>query len=101
MTWNNFKITMNNLWIGLGIGMLLPILGFYISKFFKYPQGDYNDYWNLLIGNTIYTSDILTLSLIPNMLLFYFFYFQWKTDKAARGLVFSTLIWIGLLFIIS
>lgn len=101
MTWNNFKIAINNLWIGLGIGIALPILGFFLSKFFKYPQGDYSTYWKMLVGRTIYTTDILTLSLIPNMLLFYFFFFQWKTDKAAKGLVFSTLIWIGILFLIS
>lgn len=100
MTWYDFKIRLNNLWIGLIIGFLLPLLGFFLSKPFKFPSGNYSSYWNLLVSNTHYSTEILTLSLIPNMLLFYFLFFQWRTDQAAKGLVFSTIIWVGLLFLV-
>jgi hypothetical protein len=99
MNWSEIKYKINTVWFGLGSGVVLPILGFFISKWVKFSDGDLTSYWHMLIGKNVYSSEILTFSLLPNMLMFYFYFFQWKTDKAAKGLIFATLICVAFIFL--
>lgn len=102
MGWEETKEKIDNVWIGIALGSLLPVLGFFISKLFKDSEGSYSlkAYWNLLIGQNDYYLDILTFSLIPNLLAFYFFFFLWKLDNALKGLIFMTIIYLGIFLII-
>lgn len=102
MSWEETKEKLDKLWVGLIIGGVLPVLGFFVSKLFKDREGTYSlkAYWNLLIGENDYYLDILTFSLIPNLLAFYFFFFMWKMDQALKGLIFMTVIYLGIFLII-
>ena len=97
MNWEKVKKRSDNIWLGVAIGLLLPILGFILAKAIKDKQGSYTygGFWNLLVGENVYYMDILTFSLLPNMLAFYVLFFMWKMDKAVRGLVFSTIMILG------
>lgn len=102
MGWEETKEKLDKLWFGLVLGAVLPMLGFLISKFFKDRDGSYSlkAYWNLLVGQNVHYMDILTFSLIPNLLAFYFFFFMWKMDQALKGLIFMTILYFGLFLII-
>lgn len=102
MSWEETKEKLDKIWIGIVIGAVLPMIGFMVSKLFKDKEGSYSwkGYWNLLIGQNDYYLDILTFSLIPNLLAFYFFFFQWKIDQALKGLIFMTIIYLGTFLII-
>lgn len=88
--------------VGSILGAILPLIGFFLSKLLKDRDNSYTlkGYWNLLIGQNDYYLDILTLSLIPNLLAFYLLYFHWKMDKALKGLIFVTIIYLGIFLII-
>lgn len=98
MDWEETKEKLDKLYIGLIIGGLLPVLGFFVSKLFKDKEGSYSvkAYWNLLVGQNDYYLDILVFSMIPSLLAFYFLFFVWKLDKASRGLVFMTIFYIAI-----
>lgn len=102
MNWDKVKRKIDNLWVGVGLGMILFVFGFLLSKFVKDPQDSYTleGFWNLLVGQNSYYLEILTFSLLPNMLAFYLLFFQWKMDKAVRGLIFSTVIILGLVMLL-
>mgnify|MGYP007027635575 CR=1 FL=1 len=102
MNWDKVKRKFDNVWIGAVAGFLLSVLGFLLSKTVKDKQGSYTleAYWNLLVGQTDYYLEILTFSLLPNMLMFYLLFFQWKMDHAVRGLIFATIIVLGLIFLL-
>jgi ABC-type bacteriocin/lantibiotic exporter with double-glycine peptidase domain len=102
MNWDKVKKKIDNLWVGVGLGFILFMLGFLLSKFVKDKQGSYTleGFWNLLVGQNSYYLEILTFSLLPNMLAFYLLFFQWKMDKAVRGLIFSTIIILGSIMVL-
>jgi len=92
----------NNIWIGMLVGLVLPILGFLLSKEVKLPQATWSEYWSIFTNATFEVNkDIIVFSLLPNMALFYLLFFQWKTDEAAKGLVIVTLILGGLSLLLT
>lgn len=100
--WDDLKEKLDQLWFGLLLGTLLPVVGFFISKLVKDREGTYSvkAYWNLLVGDNDYYMQILTFSLLPNLLVFYLFFFQWQMDKALKGLIFITVIYLGIFLVI-
>jgi hypothetical protein len=92
----------NTLWVGVIAGLILPVLGFLLSKEVKLPQASLSEYWSIFTKADFQVNkDIIVFSLLPNMALFYFLFFRWKTDNSAKGLVFVTLILGGLSFLIT
>lgn len=102
MNWDKVKKKINNVWVGVGMGLILFVLGFFLAKFVKDRQGSYTveGFWNLLVGQNSYYLEILTFSLLPNMLAFYLLFFQWKMDNAVKGLIFATIILMGLIMLL-
>lgn len=102
MNWDKVKKKINNVWVGVGMGLILFVLGFFLAKFVKDRQGSYTveGFWNLLVGQNSYYLEILTFSLLPNMLAFYLLFFQWKMDNAVKGLIFATIIIMGLIMLL-
>ena len=87
-------------WVGLALGFVLPVLGFVLSKYVKSPSISYSHYWKLFIDSSLeYNKEILIFSLLPSMLAFYFLFFLFKMDVAAKGLVGVTLFVAGLSFL--
>lgn len=102
MTWTEIKKKIDNMWIGSTLGAVLPMIGFFVSKLVKDRSGTYSfkAYFNLLVGENDHYLDILGFSLLPSMLLFYFLFFQWKLDKAVKGMVFITFMIVGLFMVL-
>lgn len=100
--WDAIKEKWDQIWVGTALGALLPVVGFFISKMIKDREGSYSvkAYWYLLIGQNDSNLQILTFSLIPNLLVFYLFFFQWQMDKALKGLIFITVVYLGIFLVI-
>lgn len=85
----NRKVKFDQLAYGLVPGLLLPVLAFIIS--WMIISGlSLSDY----IGNAIKLnrmSSIISLSALPNLLLFFVFIWQ-NMYRAARGVIFATLV---------
>lgn len=91
-------------------GITLPILGFFISFLVNGSEMRLETYWQVFtqssdvisVNKDIYADSrqsILVFCLLPNLLLFYFCFFQYKLDKFSKGLVGITLIFTALTFI--
>ena len=80
----------NNLRIGLILGILAPLLGFIVIYGVAFRGMTVSEYFDLLIYNKKLSS-IISLSVIPNLLLF--FIFIWLNYLySARGVLASTMI---------
>lgn len=88
-------------WVGIVLGVILPPLGFVLSKYVKSPMSSFDSYWRLFLNSQLEVNkEILIFSLLPSMLAFYFLFFLFKMDKAAKGLVGVTLFVVGLSFLL-
>jgi len=96
---------------GALMGLILPILGFFISFFVKGSEMSLSTYWQVFTQSSDLVSDLtreiyadsrqstLVFCMLPNMLLFYFGFFQYKLDQFSKGLVGLTLILTAITFI--
>lgn len=87
----------NDIRIGLALGLLAPVLGFLIiwqAGFRGFSLGEYLEFltsWKKL-------SSVISLSAIPNLLLF--FIFIWLNYLySARGVLAATLVFAGIVVI--
>lgn len=90
----------DNVWVGVILGLIFPFTGFYSAMLF-YAIEAYETWYILTLKNSEYFSDILTFVMLPNMFLFWLFFFYFKTDKASKGLIASTLAVLGVIFLSS
>ena len=93
---------LNSIWLGLIVGIMAPIVAFmmfYYSSFTK-VSFDYFIRYSLKIGALI---NILTVSLIPNFLIFALFIWR-KHYASAKGIVIAsaslTVLFIAFKFLI-
>tara|TARA_B100001758_G_scaffold16406_1_gene11780 strand:+ start:1122 stop:1460 length:339 start_codon:yes stop_codon:yes gene_type:complete len=96
---------------GTVIGLIFPIIGFFISFLVNGSEMSLESYWQFFTKSSdstldstrhIYTDSrqsTLVFCLLPNLLLFYFSFFQYKLDQFSKGLVGTTLILAALTFI--
>ena len=89
--------------IGLIVGAILPIIGFYISFLVKARNGvvDFDTYVDLAFGQSVEQQDILIFCLIPNMFMFYFSNFRWQLNEFTKGLVAITIVLLVALIAIT
>jgi len=100
MKLDGWKKKYDVVWLGLILGLILPPLGFLMSKYVKSPRSSYSNYWQLFLDSSLEVNkDILIFSLLPSMLAFYFLFFMFKMDIAAKGLVGVTLFVAGFSFL--
>jgi len=80
----------NNVRLGAALGLLAPLLGFLIVYLVAFHSMSFNEYLELLAYRKKLSS-IISLSVIPNLLLF--FIFIWLNYLySARGILASTLL---------
>lgn len=93
------KYSLNNLYLGLVLGLLIPVIALFIFYFSTYNNQSIIDYLSHLISIDIVTQ-LVSLCVVPNLLLF--FIFIW-TNKlySARGVLFATIIYTIIVFIIK
>lgn len=90
---NTFKSKIDKIWVGMLAGAILPVIGFFLSKSVLASGATVGQYWRLMNAPELeINKDILVFSMLPSMFMFWVFYFGMKTDRAAKGLVFITLI---------
>ncbi|NOZ48206.1 MAG: hypothetical protein GXO79_15735 [Chlorobi bacterium] len=90
------KDKINNLYIGLVIGLVLPLISLLLLYIFKYESYTFNGFINLLKQFHILTQ-VLSLSVLPNLMAF--FIFIWLNMlKAARGVLMATFIGAFIIF---
>ncbi len=80
----------NNIRVGLVLGIVAPIIGFFVVYLVGFRGMNFNEYLEMLsFRNKL--SSILSLSVIPNLLLF--FIFIWLDYLySARGVLASTML---------
>ncbi|MDR3093077.1 MAG: hypothetical protein LBU62_00335 [Bacteroidales bacterium] len=81
----------NNIWIGLALGVALPLLvfaGIYAVKFSHLTFNDFLSYTHF--NKTL--SKMLSLCVFPNLLVFYLVLNK-EFWKATRGVIGATLLW--------
>ena len=95
-TRDKLKWILDNVWAGMFIGVLLPILGFLLSKVVKAPGMLMKDYWRIFVDAALEENkDIIVFSMLPSMLMFWVFFFVLKFDNASKGMVITTLFTVG------
>jgi hypothetical protein len=77
---------------GLIAGLILPIIGFFLSYFIKGGIVSFEDYIGRAFRHSSDQQDILILSLIPNMFMFYLSNFRWNLNNFTKGLVGTTIV---------
>ncbi len=80
----------DKLWVGLTLGILLPFLVMFIIYLSSYAYLTVPDFLRKMAFQAIFLK-LLSLCAIINLGTFFFFY-QTKNDKAARGVILATLI---------
>ncbi len=79
----------DNLWTGLILGILLPIITIFVIWLFN-SEGSLVNYLKGFYRLNSFTG-LISLSAIPNLLLF--FVFIWTNKyRSARGVIFATLV---------
>ena len=94
----NVKSKFNKQIIGLISGLLVPIIAIFVFYLFnKYRLGSFEYFVNRFVMLHL-TSHIVSLSVIPNMAVFYLF-IKKNFLHSARGVVLSTMIY-GVIIIV-
>lgn len=89
------KSKFNNTFSGLFLGILVPVITFFILYYILSGDLTLNDYLKRLIDRNI-QGHFISISVIPNLLVFFIFIWL-NTMKAARGVLLSTFIWAFLI----
>lgn len=89
--------------IGVLVGTILPIIGFYISFLVKARNGvvSFDTYTDLAFNSSMEQQDILIFCLIPNMFMFYFSNFRWQLNEFTKGLVAVTIVCLVALILLT
>lgn len=81
----------DKIWIGLIIGMTLPVIAFSLYYIINYNYMTIGKFLNYLIMGDTYTA-LTSMCVLSNLVGFY--PFIWKEKwKAARGVLAATFIW--------
>ena len=76
--------------------IILPVFGFFLCWLMLYSDATFGQFWDIFVKYKEFRKEIMIFSLLPGMLLFYFLFFQWKMDRAAKGVVIVS-IFLGIL----
>ncbi len=94
----NVKSTFNKLNIGLVAGIIVPIIAIFIFYLFnKYRFGSLENFYKHFVLFHL-TSHIVSLSVLPNLAVFYLF-IKKNFLYSARGVILATMIY-GLVIIV-
>ena len=94
----NIKSNLDTTVFGMLSGIFLPIITFLIVYFILSDHQTLNEYLQRLIDRNI-QGHFISISVIPNLLIFFIFIWLYKM-KAARGVLLSTFLWAFLILAI-
>jgi hypothetical protein len=89
----------DNFIFGLALGLLAPLIGFMLFKFYKFKGYSLSDMLEFMKENPNLISVFISVSLMANAVLFTI-YINGHRDKTAKGIFLLTLIYaiIALIF---
>ncbi len=93
----NVKSKYNKLWLGLVLGIIIPIITIIIFSLFKSDVKNIVEFIQFTLSISA-LSNILSLCALPNLAIFYLFLNK-ELYYSARGVIFATLIWAILVVI--
>lgn len=73
--------------LGLLIGMLLPIIAFFVYWQWKHTDWSWERLYNYMQVSADHRNNLLVFPLVPNLILFYFSNFQLYWENFTQGLV--------------
>lgn len=89
MSWKN-KI--DKVQLGIGLGITLPIIGFFIYWSWRHGEKNWDQYLNFIMVSSSNRNEPLIFPMVPNLILFYFSNFLYRLDKLTVGLVGTTIV---------
>lgn len=90
---------LNNIWFGFAVGLILPLIAFTIFFVYSFKSLTLSDFF-LIVKKMDILTQTLTFCVMPSF--FAFFVFHWRQlNKAAQGVVLSTMILTITLVIIN
>jgi hypothetical protein len=93
----NVKSKYNKLWLGLVLGIIIPIITIIIFSLFKSDVKNLIEFIEFTLSISA-LSNILSLCALPNLAIFYLFLNK-ELYYSARGVIFATLLWAILVVI--
>ncbi len=91
------KYKYNKLFIGLILGLIIPIITLLIFTFIKSESVNVIHYLKFVMRMSL-MSNVLSLCAIPNLAIFYFFINK-EYYYSGRGVILATIIWGALVLI--
>lgn len=85
------KININTLPIGVVLGILAPVLVFFIFYLIKFSQFSVKEFFYILITKNVFVQ-LISLCVIANLLVFFLFIWTHRY-YAARGVIMATFIY--------
>lgn len=89
MSWKN-KI--NKVQLGVALGIILPVIGFFIYWSWRHGEKNWDQYLNFIMASSSNRNEPLIFPMVPNLILFYFSNFLYRIDKLTVGLVGTTIV---------
>lgn len=99
MVIRNQSATLNKLLLGIAIGLVLPVISFFLYFLYRIQSTSFSDYFRFLIesGKIVH---VMSLSVVPNLAPFFFFVNS-SRFKTARGILGATIAMAILIFVIK
>ena len=82
----------DNFWLGIVLGLVAPVLGFFIFKLIKYNRFSLTEMYQWMTLNHNLITAYISVSLFANALLFTLFV-NARIDKTAKGIFLVTVIY--------
>ncbi len=88
----NLKAKLDKRSIGIAMGLILPIISFFLFWQFKYGEKSPQQLWYYMTLNSANRNDLMIFPLLPNLVIFYFTNFRWRWDNFTTGIVGTTIL---------
>lgn len=88
----------NSLKLGLSLGMIVPVFTFAILYFIRHDYMTFSDFIHYIILRNIYIQ-VVTMSIVPNVLLFFLFVRNGYLSSA-RGTLIATALFTAIIFLL-
>jgi hypothetical protein len=85
--------------LGLIIGLILPVIGFFIASLI-FSHGNVGQFLHVLKGSHNIAAKVCTLGLLINIAPF-IFYTNKRLDQTAKGIFIATVIYAVLIFLLK
>ncbi len=88
----------NSLKLGLVLGMIVPAVTFSILYFIRHDYMTFRDFLHYIVLRNVYIQ-VITMSIVPNVLLFFLFVRNGYLSSA-RGTLIATALFTGIIFLL-